>query len=80
MSRLSRRGFLKFTAGLGAAASTGKGEEAIKTCGSYLVVEYMRQGFSPKEGEIGAPSLQKDFQYALAVGGKNELIDAEHLL
>ena len=94
---------------VGAAASTGKGEEVIKTCGSYLVVEYMRQGLSPKEackkaleriikkhqnrptfqvafiavskeGEIGALSLQKDFQYALAMGGKNELIDAEYLL
>jgi len=94
---------------VGAAAATGKGEEVIKTCGSFLVVEFMRQGLSPKEacrktleriikrhrgkpafqvafialskeGEIGALSLQKDFQYALASGGKNELIDAEHLL
>jgi N4-(beta-N-acetylglucosaminyl)-L-asparaginase len=94
---------------VGAAASTGKGEEVIKTCGSFLVVEGMRQGLSPKDackraleriikrhrgtptfqvafialskdGEIGAMSLQKDFQYALASGGKNELIDAEYLL
>ena len=33
-----------------------------------------------KEGETGALSLQKGFQYAVAAGGKNELIDAEHLL
>jgi N4-(beta-N-acetylglucosaminyl)-L-asparaginase len=95
--------------GVGAAASTGKGEEVIKVCGSFLVVEGMRQGLSPKdackkaleriikrharkptfqvgfsalskEGEIGALSLQKGFQYALASGGKNELIDAEYLL
>jgi L-asparaginase/N4-(beta-N-acetylglucosaminyl)-L-asparaginase len=94
---------------VGAAASTGKGEEVIKVCGSFLVVEGMRQGLSPKdackrtleriikrhagkptfqvafvalskEGEIGALSLQKGFQYALAAGGKNDLIDAEHLL
>jgi len=94
---------------VGAAAATGKGEEVLRTCGSYLVVEFMRSGLSPqqavrkalerilkrhaatptfqvafvalsKEGEIGALSLQKGFQYALAVDGKNELIDAEHLL
>jgi len=34
---------------IGAAASTGKGEEVIKVCGSFLVVEFMRQGLSPKE-------------------------------
>jgi N4-(beta-N-acetylglucosaminyl)-L-asparaginase len=94
---------------IGAAASTGKGEEVIKTCGSFLVVEYMRQGHSPKdackkaleriikrhrqtptfqvayialskEGEVGALSLQKGFQYALARGGSNDLIDADYLL
>ena len=94
---------------IGAAAATGKGEEVIKTCGSFLVVEGMRQGLSPKaackraleriikrhqgkptfqvafvalskEGEIGALALQEGFQYALAAGGANDLIDAEHLL
>jgi N4-(beta-N-acetylglucosaminyl)-L-asparaginase len=94
---------------IGAAAATGKGEEVIKTCGSFLVVEGMREGLSPKaackraleriiarhggkptfqvafvalskEGEIGALSLQQGFQYALAAGGTNDLIDAEHLL
>jgi N4-(beta-N-acetylglucosaminyl)-L-asparaginase len=94
---------------VGAAAATGKGEEVLRTCGSYLVVEYMRQGHSPQEackkaldrilarhavsptfqvafialskaGEIGALSLQKGFQYALAVDGKNDLIDAKYLL
>lgn len=34
---------------IGAAVSTGLGEEVIKICGSHLVVEFMRQGFSPKE-------------------------------
>jgi isoaspartyl peptidase/L-asparaginase-like protein (Ntn-hydrolase superfamily) len=94
---------------IGAAAATGKGEEVIKTCGSFLVVEGMREGLSPKaackraleriikrhqgkptfqvafialskEGEIGALALQEGFQYALAAGGTNDLIDAEHLL
>jgi len=94
---------------VGAAAATGKGEEVIRTVGSHLVVEFMRQGLSPqdackaaleriikrhattptfqvafialsKDGRIGALALQKDFQYALAVDGKNELINGDHLL
>lgn len=32
----------------GAATSTGVGEEVIRICGSYLVVELMRQGYSPE--------------------------------
>lgn len=34
---------------IGAATSTGVGEEVIKICGSHVVVELMRQGFSPEE-------------------------------
>ena len=34
---------------IGSAAATGLGEEVIKTNGSFLVVELMRQGYSPKE-------------------------------
>jgi len=34
---------------VGAAGATGRGEEVIKTCGSFLVVELMRQGRTPKE-------------------------------
>ena len=34
---------------VGAAAATGLGEEVIKTNGSFLVVELMRQGYDPKE-------------------------------
>ena len=34
---------------IGAAAATGKGEEVIKVCGSFLVVENMRHGMSPQE-------------------------------
>ncbi len=34
---------------VGAATSTGVGEEVIKICGSHTVVELMRQGLSPEE-------------------------------
>jgi N4-(beta-N-acetylglucosaminyl)-L-asparaginase len=34
---------------VGAATSTGVGEEVIRICGSHLVVELMRQGISPEE-------------------------------
>jgi N4-(beta-N-acetylglucosaminyl)-L-asparaginase len=34
---------------IGAATSTGVGEEVIRCVGSHLVVEYMRQGYSPRE-------------------------------
>jgi N4-(beta-N-acetylglucosaminyl)-L-asparaginase len=34
---------------VGAACATGVGETVLRICGSYLVVELMRQGFSPKE-------------------------------
>jgi len=33
----------------GGAAATGDGEEVIKVCGSYQVVEFMRQGLEPDE-------------------------------
>lgn len=34
---------------VGGAAATGLGEEVIKVCGSYQVVEFMRQGATPEE-------------------------------
>ena len=34
---------------IGAATSSGDGEEVIRICGSHLVVELMRQGNSPQE-------------------------------
>ncbi len=34
---------------VGAAGSTGRGEAAIKACGSFLIVEFMRQGMSPEQ-------------------------------
>lgn len=33
---------------IGAATSSGVGEEVIRICGTHLVVEFMRQGFSPE--------------------------------
>jgi len=34
---------------VGGATSTGVGEEVIRNVGSFLVVELMRQGYSPEE-------------------------------
>ena len=36
-------------AAVGAAASTGRGEECIRACGRFYIVEMMRQGLSPTE-------------------------------
>ncbi|MFC1564177.1 N(4)-(beta-N-acetylglucosaminyl)-L-asparaginase, partial [candidate division KSB1 bacterium] len=34
---------------IGGAGATGRGEEVIKTCGSFLLVEFMRNGMSPQQ-------------------------------
>jgi N4-(beta-N-acetylglucosaminyl)-L-asparaginase len=34
---------------VGAATSSGVGEEVIRICGTHLVVEFMRRGFSPEQ-------------------------------
>ncbi len=34
---------------VGAAGATGLGENVMRYCGSFLVVEYMRQGLDPTE-------------------------------
>ena len=54
---------------IGAVGATGKGEEVIKTCGSFLVVELMRQGYSAMDAceeavkrIIRKQSGQSDFQ------------------
>ncbi len=39
---------------VGAAGSTGRGEANILTCGSNMVVEFMRDGFSPEEACLRA--------------------------
>ena len=54
---------------IGAVGATGKGEEVIKTCGSFLVVELMRQGYSAMDASeeavkriIRKQSGKSDFQ------------------
>lgn len=90
---------------VGGAVATGTGELVMKTLGTFLVVELMRNGRSPQEaveeavgrfikkipdyrdhqvgylavnknGETGAYSIQKGFNYALYYENKNKLIDA----
>jgi N4-(beta-N-acetylglucosaminyl)-L-asparaginase len=39
---------------VGACGSTGRGEANLKTCASFLVVEFMRQGISPEEAGLRA--------------------------
>jgi N4-(beta-N-acetylglucosaminyl)-L-asparaginase len=37
---------------VGACGSTGRGEANLKTCASFMVVEFMRQGLSPEEASL----------------------------
>lgn len=37
---------------VGAAGATGRGEANIKTCGAFLIVEFMRQGLHPQEASL----------------------------
>ncbi|MFQ6611042.1 MAG: N(4)-(beta-N-acetylglucosaminyl)-L-asparaginase, partial [Fidelibacterota bacterium] len=39
---------------IGAAGATGIGEEVIRICGSFLIVELMRQGYTPDEACLEA--------------------------
>ena len=94
---------------VGGAVATGMGELVLKTLGSFLIVEFMRNGMSPqeacekaidrikqklpdyekfqigylalnKQGETGAYSIHKGFNYAQYDKKGNNLIDAEYLL
>ena len=53
---------------IGAATATGVGEEVVKTVGSFLIVELMRQGMSPQQAceegvrRIVAKNKELDFQ------------------
>jgi len=47
---------------VGGACSTGYGEIAIKTAGSFLVVEKMREGYSPAEACKIAVERSKKYQ------------------
>lgn len=65
---------------VGGAAATGVGEECIKVCGSFLVVEMMRNGASPEEACMEAVKriarrhdIKPDFQVAfIALNRKGE--------
>jgi N4-(beta-N-acetylglucosaminyl)-L-asparaginase len=66
---------------VGAATSTGVGEEVIRIAGSFLVVELMRQGLSPEKACYEAvqriikrkPDKAKDLQVGfLALNKKGE--------
>lgn len=64
---------------VGGATATGMGEEVLKTVGSFLIVELMRQGRTPQEaceeaiGRIVKKKEYKDFQVGyIAVNKKGE--------
>jgi len=66
---------------VGGATSTGVGEEVIRNVGSFLVVELMRQGYSPEDACKAAvqriikkkPETAKDIQVGfLAINKKGE--------
>lgn len=65
---------------VGGAAATGLGEEVVRTVGSFLIVELMRQGLSPQEAcEEGVHRIMKrnqgrtDFQIGfVALNKKGE--------
>ncbi|UIR56582.1 N(4)-(beta-N-acetylglucosaminyl)-L-asparaginase [Sphingobacterium sp. SRCM116780] len=66
---------------VGGATSTGVGEEVIRTVGSFLVVELMRQGYTPEDACKEAvkrivkkkPQIAKDIQVGfLALNKKGE--------
>ena len=45
---------------IGGAAATGRGEECVRACGSFLIIELMREGKSPQEAcEIAAKRVIK---------------------
>lgn len=47
---------------IGAATATGHGEEVIRTCGTHLVVELMRHGYSPQKAcEEAVKRIHKNF-------------------
>ena len=47
---------------VGAATATGHGEEVVRTCGTFLVVELMRQGYSPQKAcEEAVRRIHKNF-------------------
>ena len=45
---------------VGAAGSTGRGEANLFNCASFLIVEFMRQGMTPKDAGMAALTRIKD--------------------
>lgn len=45
---------------VGAAGSTGRGEANLYNCASFLIVEFMRQGMTPKDAGMAALTRIKD--------------------
>jgi N4-(beta-N-acetylglucosaminyl)-L-asparaginase len=45
---------------VGAAGSTGRGEANLYNCASFLIVEFMRQGMSPKDAGMAALTRIRD--------------------
>jgi N4-(beta-N-acetylglucosaminyl)-L-asparaginase len=72
---------------VGAATATGLGEAVIRTCGSFLVVELMRQGMSPQQAcEVAVDRIRKrhnnvkDFQVGFLAMNKAGEIGAFSVL
>ena len=57
---------------VGAAGSTGRGEASIKVCGSFLAVEFMRQGMTPEQ------ALMKTMERVIAMTEKRLLDEKGH--
>lgn len=62
---------------VGAATATGMGEAIVKICGAHLIVELMRQGYSPQEAcEVAVKRISKqknarDIQIGFLALGKS---------
>ncbi len=93
---------------VGGAVATGVGELSLKTLGTFLITELMRNGKTPqqaceeaihrvcqkyeykklqlgflainKNGEVGAYSIQKGFQYAVTIASGSKVYDADSFL
>ncbi len=57
---------------VGAAGATGRGEEVIRTCGSFYVVEKMSQGMSPQEACEAACQRIVEINGGLDTGDYND--------
>jgi N4-(beta-N-acetylglucosaminyl)-L-asparaginase len=60
---------------VGAAGATGRGEEVIRTCGSFYVVEMMRQGMTPQEACEAACQRIIDINGGVEIIRKNRIND-----